>query len=151
MLVEPPCISIPCITLWRPWANWVALGWKPIETRLHDRFRSFKGRRIAIHAGQKFDWSAVKAAIPYLDDDRNAKARLLGFPQTAGRIVCTAMVEDARWLDDGDSARALIDCGSVRRFGLVLADVREVPHALSEIVKGRQGPFTVELPEPYVL
>lgn len=43
------------ITLWQPWATWVVLGWKTIETRLHPRFASLAGQVIGIHAGLKFD------------------------------------------------------------------------------------------------
>jgi predicted transcriptional regulator len=39
------------ITLWQPWASFIALGWKTIETRTHDRFKNLVCERIAIHAG----------------------------------------------------------------------------------------------------
>jgi hypothetical protein len=50
---------IPIISLWQPWAQWVALGWKLIESRTHNRFKSLLTKRIGIHASAKWDaeWS----------------------------------------------------------------------------------------------
>jgi hypothetical protein len=74
-------------------------------------------------------------------------------PILRGAVAAVAatksMVDDARWLDANDSARALIDCGSVRRFGLVLSDVRPLPRKLTSKIKGAQGQFSVEVPMEY--
>jgi hypothetical protein len=133
-----------CLTLWRPWANWVAMGWKPIETRLHDRFRTFIGRRIAIHAGMKWDEEALRLATPYLTEKQLDDTRWMAAYGSGGSVLCTALVKEARWLKSADSQRALIDCSMVRRFGLVLEDVRRLEHRV--FVKGHQGPFKVNLP-----
>ena len=47
--------ELTVISLWRPWCFWVMLGWKTIETRTHDRFANMMGKRIGIHAAQKWD------------------------------------------------------------------------------------------------
>ena len=50
-------IEIPCISLWQPWASLIALGWKTVETRGHNRFACLAGRRIAIPAaGRQGIW-----------------------------------------------------------------------------------------------
>jgi hypothetical protein len=122
-----------CITLWRPWAGWVARGWKPIETRLHDRFASLVGQRIGIHAGQFFDKDAMAAAMPYMSPEQCSPAEPL--VHVGGVILCTALVTEGRWLTEADSKSALIDCKNVRRFGLVFEEVEK----LSKPVPARGG------------
>lgn len=126
--------EIPVISLWGPWANWVSLGWKTIETRRHKRFVSLVGRRIGIHATTKWDDTAIEQATPYLtEQQRYDSSRFL---KIGGAIICTAWVKGFDVLAEKDSARALIDCGSVRRYGLFLTEIETVP--LIE-AKGKQG------------
>jgi hypothetical protein len=121
--VDPPD-TIPAITLYQPWATWIAWGWKTIETRVHDRFAGLVGQRIAIHAGKTFDERSPREATPYLWEERRRKAdrALTRYPQ--GAIVCTVDVVGARWLTEADSGAALCRCLHCDRFGIILANVR---------------------------
>ncbi len=128
---------MPAITLWQPWATWIAWGWKTIETRIHARFACLEGRRIAIHAGKRFDGKAIDAARPILwvrngwRLDMEVWKRRETYPY--GRILCTAHVDEARWLKATDSARALCDCSAGDLFGLVLSGA----NLLSDPVRAR--------------
>ena len=129
---------MPVISLWMPWANWVSLQWKPIETRLHKRFASLVGKRIGIHASCKWDGDAPELARKYLTEAQLLQTE--GFLHIGGAIICTALVTEFRKLTSEDSAAALIDCGSVERYGLILEDV-QIIEAIP--CKGRQGIFYV--------
>jgi hypothetical protein len=126
-----------CITLHRPWGLWVRLGWKRIETRLHDRFGCLCGERIGIHNGQTFDEQALAAASRYLSEEQLAEYAQMS-PPPAGQFECTVFVDDAHWLNGDDSKAALIDCSDVRRFGLYLKDVLPWP-GQERVVRGFQG------------
>ena len=131
---------VPIISLWMPWANWVSLKWKPIETRTHNRFASLVGKRIGIHCSLKWDDGAVDAARKYLTLDQIITTnRML---KIGGAIICTGLVKEFRKLMDADSPLALIDCGSVERYGLILEDVQTI-EAIP--CKGRQGIWYQEL------
>ena len=110
------------ITMWQPWATWVELGFKTIETRTHARFMSLAGQRIAIHAGKHYDNDARKLAAPYLTPGMvkmtNIIGGLVGF--THGQIVAVVTVTASRVLTAADSQASLIDASG--RYGLVLAD-----------------------------
>lgn len=77
--------AIPAISLWQPWASFIAIGVKPYETR-HWRADRFIGRRIVIHAakhrireGEVLWWRKIAgdgAALPL------------------GAMVCTALLRD---------------------------------------------------------
>jgi hypothetical protein len=126
--------AIPIISLWMPWANWVMLGWKPIESRKHARFKSLAGRRIGIHASAYWDIDALKLAAAYLTHEQHAAT--CGFTRIGGAILGTVFVETHRPLTDADSALALIDCETVKRFGLILRE----PEVIEAIpAKGKQG------------
>lgn len=121
--------DLPCITLWNPWAAWVALGLKPIATRTHRRFACLVGKRIGIHAAVRFDIYAHASALRWLRDPN--EIRYLG-----GCLVCTAFVADARPLTAEDEAGALIECTSTKRFGLFLEKVRKLAEPI-EMTGGR--------------
>jgi hypothetical protein len=110
------------------------LGWKTIETRTHSRFASLAGKRIGIHAAVRWDESAFDAAAPYLSSQRMVASR--NFLRCGGGIICIATVRGVDWLTEKDSGQALIDCSTVRRFGLFLTDVETIP---AVGCKGRQG------------
>ena len=126
------------ITLYEPWASWIAAGCKTIETRTHDRFRCLVGSRIAIHAGRAYDHCARAEARRVLaaagQPVPRAQCRL-------GQVVCTVEVFDARWLRAADSVAAMCDCrpdpeSGFQRFGIFLRD----PIAIEgPSVRGRQG------------
>lgn len=122
------------ITLWQPWATWIALGWKRIETRTHDHFAWLADRRIAIHAGKKWDESYRELAGPFL-----SAANLDATPELAkarGAILALAVIEECCWLGAGDSAAALCPCGP-ERFGLRIGDMSVFAEPIP--AKGRQG------------
>lgn len=129
----------PIITLYEPWSKWIALGWKTIETRTHNRFACLKGKRIGIHSGLKWDRNAVNEAFLYLTPERlmwtynysRTSAHICG-----GVILCTAMVEDFRELTEADSYQALIECRT-KRYGLILKDI--VPLNPAIVASGKQG------------
>ena len=151
------------ISLWQPWASWIAWQLKPVETRPHKRFACLVGQRIAIHAARKWDAAAMCEAQAYLAEIVEAgrteriESRLatraayaLGnFVSTAypsGRIVATAVVTAHRELTSADSQAALCDC-EYGRFGLFLSEVREVAFSdpLGRRRPGAQGIFNVEV------
>jgi len=123
------------ITLWQPWATWIAMGWKTIETRTHNRLASLVDQRIAIHAGKKLHIEAYDIAGPYIQDKRKPPDLHID-SYVPGVVVCTAMVAEARPLDAQDSAAALCDC-SRDLYGLVLTDIQ--PLAPPPAAKGHQG------------
>jgi hypothetical protein len=92
---------IDCISMWNPWAQWVALGWKTIETRRHARLEALIGFRIAIHAAQKWDPDWREKSKGFLSDERyyhTMKHFKNGWPR--GALVCTVLVRRGRWIPD---------------------------------------------------
>jgi hypothetical protein len=133
---------IPVISLWGPWAQWVALTWKPIETRTHQRFASLVGKRIGIHVAVKWDDSALKLAEPYLSNFQISHT--MEFLRLGGAIICTAFVSEHRELTNADSKNALIHCtNEPKRYGLFLEDVWEV-EAIP--CRGKQGIWYYDFP-----
>jgi hypothetical protein len=135
---------MPAITLWQPWASWIALGLKTIETRTHHRFASLVARRIAIHAGKTMAPHALRLAGPFLPITALTSLEWIsktGWPM--GVIVCTAMAYYARWLGPCDSAEALCDCGAGNRFGIFLNAIR----ILSPAVPWKGGRGIWQLPQ----
>jgi len=127
--------------MYSPWANWVGLGWKTIETRTHDRFKSLVGKRIGIHKALKWDDDALRIAAPYLTSIQQA-ARF-GFLKVGGAICWTAYVKEHRRLCPCDAPAALIEC-ETERYGLLLEDVQTI-----EMIpcKGKQGIWYYDIPE----
>lgn len=128
----------PVITLYQPWATWIIRGWKLIETRTHDKFKSLSGKRILIHAGLRTDESA--AANPYL-----TKEQILYKPDEVinGYILGECLVQDFRKLNNSHSQHALIDCGSVERWGLFLNEIMMLDKPIP--VKGEMGIWYFDL------
>lgn len=117
--METPII-LPAITLYQPWASWIMRGWKTIETRTHDRFKSLNGKRIVIHAGKTTDRSTLVLENGYLSQvQKNASVNLIN-----GFVLGTARVCDYRELDISHSAKSLIDCNLIKRYGLFLTDIQ---------------------------
>lgn len=114
---------IPVISLWRPWANWVALEWKTIETRRHNRFKSLVGKRIGIHAAIKWDKDWLLHAQEFLSDFQIRQTER--FLNIGGALICTALVTEGRLLTSEDSSKALVECVTQRQ-GLILSDVRGI-------------------------
>ena len=127
------------ISLWRPWDLFVLLGWKMIETRTHERFKSLVGTRIAIHSAKKIDphWRETAGQyLPILFLDLAERSMLEG-----GHVHGLVEVLMHRKLAAGDSSRALTDCGDGDRFGLDHSQLLETPLE----IRGRQGIFNVYL------
>jgi len=109
------------ITLYEPWASWVIMGYKTIETRTHDRLKNLKGQTIIIHAGQKIDKSDAAFNNPYLKKfEIEATYDIYMKP---GHVLGTAFVADVGMLTHDHSKEAMIDCEEVLRFGLRLTDI----------------------------
>jgi hypothetical protein len=106
----------PVITLYQPWATWIADELKRIETRTHNRFSCLLGKTILIHAGQNTDKYALPN--PYL------KGRNYSEPIN-GVILCEAFVNRFGKLSGIHSERAMIDCETVERFGLYLTGIKK--------------------------
>lgn len=70
------------ISLWQPWASFIAIGIKPFETRDWPPPATLIGQRIAIHATKK----AVNA------DDREWAAKHGVADVPLGAVVCTAIL-----------------------------------------------------------
>ncbi len=135
-------VTLKTISLWQPWASWVALGWKPIETRLHSRFASLAGQRIVIHAAQKWDRCWFDLAAPYLTPWRIQQTPT--FRAARGVLLCTVFVVRHRQLTSADSAGALINCGTTQRFGLDLLDPVIFSEPIAE--RGLEGIWTTRVP-----
>lgn len=125
------------ISMWRPWAYWVTLGWKSIESRTHERFKSLAGQRIGIHAAGKWDDEAIKAAFSYLTAEQIAETKRWKRNDVESALVCTVFVDEHRPLTVVDEPRALIECSKTKRFGLLLSDVQ--PIMPPRVMTGRQG------------
>ena len=135
------------ITLWQPWATYVTLKFKTIETRTHDRFKSLKGQRIAVHAGLKVDKSGLLNEYLYLKIKRWDVDNIVRFIRMCrGQLVCTATVADARWAPNVDfeereewNKKAMCDVAG--RFCLFLEDIKPFRGRIPG--RGRQGIFEV--------
>ncbi|MEO8205996.1 MAG: hypothetical protein ABI615_07430 [Chthoniobacterales bacterium] len=127
------------ISLWQPWAQFVALGWKTIETRTHTRFNSLVGQRIAIQAAQKWDKLAGAAGDYVATPARYMKCLEIGgeYPKYSCSIVATAYVQEFRLLTPEDAPAAMIECHT-KRYGLILCDVEKI---FIPNIKGMQGIF----------
>lgn len=112
--------EFPAITLYQPWATWIMREWKLIETRTHSKFCFLKGKTILIHAGKTTDESAKNNS--YL-----TREQILYKPNEIinGHILGSVYVHDFKQLNDSHSKDSLIDCGSVKRFGLFLSNVQK--------------------------
>jgi len=131
------------ITIHQPWAYWIAVGYKTIETRLNDRFKGLVGERIDIHAGQKHDSNAHRFAFQFLPKENGPFLERKNYQLLMpGAIICTAFVESAKWLNGGHSESALIECKYTQRFGLFLTDIQKIKKPI--FYKGRQGIFHIE-------
>lgn len=132
--------KMPIITLWQPWAQWVYLGWKTIETRTHDKFRGLEGKRIGIHAGSRWDDNAIHEALYWLSEDyivETANRQGIFAPSTGGNVICSAIVGSHTVLTPMYEREALIESRSTRRFGLKLLDVKQLNPFIP--AKGKQG------------
>lgn len=130
------------ISLWQPWAQWIAERHKTIETRTHDRFKALVGQRIAIHAAKRVDPDALRRAGLYWPEP--ALMKIAEASKNLGVIVCTAYVCESRPLCPADAYAALIEC-KTPRFGLILDFINKLDPPIP--CKGMQGIFEVDIKE----
>jgi hypothetical protein len=131
----PKIDLIPIISLWQPWASWVMMGWKTIETRTHQRFASLHGKRVGIHAAKKWDDDAHRLAWSYLTAEQLGRSD--EFANLCGVSLGSVEVSYLGKLSALHSHAALIDCNDTERFGLALRN----PVAYLEPIpcRGKQG------------
>ncbi len=138
--------TVITLSLWRPWADWVILGWKTIETRTHQRFRRLgeTPTLLAIHAAKSWDFRACSAASPWLTDAQlRFTERVIAAKSPGGQVLGTVMVTGFGPLTEEDEPGALIECRSVQRYGLYLKDPTQLRQR--KLVRGSQGLFRVRL------
>jgi hypothetical protein len=126
------------ISMWQPWASWVAWGWKTIETREHSRFACLVNQRIAIHAAKRLDRRALREAAPFLCGSQVFQMVEQKDSLPYGAIICCAFVTEHRLLTLNEAPCALIECATPR-FGLFLTDVVPLDKPVS--ARGFQGIF----------
>jgi len=142
------------ITLWQPWASWIAWGWKTIETRRHNLLRVLSGQTIAIHAGKRWHDEALQIAQDWLTREQWNRTLELDpdtwRPEKGGRvtgIVCTARVWYHGWLClRAYSPGAMCDCAAGNLFGIFLTDVKPFDPPVPAI--GHQGIWNWTPPPP---
>lgn len=128
--------TIPCITLWQPWATWIALGWKPIESRNHNAFARLVGHEVGIHAGLRWDDNAMHVAREFLTFEQLTQTST--FYGIRGQLVAIAKVNEHRRLTWKDSEGALLEVPTKpAKWGLFLSDVRAAREPIP--LKGQQG------------
>lgn len=132
------------ITLWQPWATLIALGWKRIETRTHNRFRNLEGQIIGIHAGNKWDnaWSFL--AGNYLTGEQYSLIRKMQAEKKIpfGKIICAGKIYTYRKLVSSDAEKALIECDT-ERYGLFIYDIKILEPPIE--ARGKQGIWNYEV------
>lgn len=134
------------ITLWQPWAMFVAMKWKSIETRKHARFKGLVGQRIAIHAAQKVNEAGFfNEFLPQMNALQIENLVMTSFI-CRGRIICTAKVAEARWAPnvgfvEREEWNKKAMCEVAGKFCLFLEDIMPVRDKV--LVRGRQGVFNV--------
>lgn len=109
------------LTIWQPWASLIAWPLKSIENRTWEA-PWVLGKRIAIHAGNKFD---EDAALHLSVRPPPVPAVVQLARKVHGAIVCTAVVDRFIVEPDAEQLGGAIDtwfCGPV---GWVLRDVRK--------------------------
>lgn len=145
--------GIAIISMHEPWASWVAKGWKTIETRTHDKFRSLEGKVIGIHATMKWDDNWDRWGQMYLTNLQRARTELgiekrfleRKYKKMKGIIICTVKVLKFKECGYDDERKALIECIDVKRYGLVLENVRVLKTPIE--VRGSQGIWYYKLKE----
>jgi hypothetical protein len=131
---------LPVITIYQPWATWIIRGWKNIETRTHERFKSLLHETILIHAGLQTDSSDLTINNPYL-----TREQILHDPDEVinGAILGSAYVDACGWLcgDNYENRNALIE--TKNRYGLFLTNIKKFSSPL--LVKGSMGIWYYDL------
>jgi len=147
--MTPETVHLPVVTLIQPWATWIMLGWKTIESRTHNNFARLVGQRIGIHAGKKLIpyLQHIPSIHPYLSNDQYSEARSWHADNShpLGAIIATAMVQSSRRLYPQDSKAALFTITEPGLYGLFLTDVRDIKPIW---MSGKQGIWYYDGPAP---
>ena len=136
------------ISLHEPWASFIMWGWKSIETRTHDRFRSLENQKIVIHATKNLSFLKNDSSyLQYMTPEQLKFFRLnisnKHFINSAGKLLGTVEVVGFSLLDSYCSERAMIDCSIEKRFGLFLRKPKRFENPV--LFKGTQGIFYIPL------
>jgi len=117
---------IDCISMYQPWAQWVALGWKPIETRRHNKLACLarRGRRIVIHAADKWDSEWWIKSREFITSDRRQITMAEKDRWPRGALICTVFPTELSRLSSVMSNLALCDCSGNDLYGLILKDAQ---------------------------
>lgn len=130
-------IKVKALSLKQPWAQWVAVGVKTIETRMWPtRHRG----PLLICASKTFD-----NAVPPNHMDVNLHPRVAGLTYPMGVALAIAYVADCRPMVPADEPQALCPW-EPGRFAWFISSVVQI-HPLA--VKGQLGVFDVALDPRY--
>jgi hypothetical protein len=141
---------LDAITIYQPYASWIAEGWKTIETRENVAgYKGLLGKQIAIHAGQVWYEHALDTAFAngWLSQEERDKS--LEFENTTGAILCIARVSVFEPSLIGtshstpDIGRQAMTDEWYGRCGMYLSDVKKFPSPVP--VRGRKGVWKVNL------
>ena len=137
------------ITLWGPYGSLVAHQFKPIETRTHDRFKTLRGERVAVHQGLSCAPLARVIRMAEFVGASQAATWLRNHPSgwPRGCVVATAFVASVGWLDGTieDNIAACVPTDGL--FGLRLDHIRIYEEPIR--VRGHQGVWEWDGHEPY--
>lgn len=152
---------LPALTLWRPWPWAIMRGSKDVENRNWAPPKSLVGRYLAIHAGKRFDRSAVDfaslaAGVPCPSDESDHPlgvigiVRVLGWVHRGGEAIGETGVLDLHWHlayrdDKTIESHARLTLSSpwfVGVYGWMLGDPIEIESPIP--CNGRQGLWSLE-------
>jgi hypothetical protein len=138
-----------CISLWQPWAQFIADGFKPIETR---HWSAHHRGQIGIHASKTWDPNFSRIGRT------SREAEILGDweipPETrdraiqhSGQVIAVANLHSVipyetveEFTRDRDKHRCPPSFFEPPQYGFVLKDVRKI---VPVIVRGQMGIFTI--------
>lgn len=133
------------LTLYQPWATLATTlmpsgqAIKTVEIRTHRRWK-LKGKRLAIHAGKKWDKEGSAIAVRYLDKlgfpEEEIAALLVRAREVHGHVLGTVHCRDVRGMGPDDAAFALCDWDH-ELYAYVLDEL--IPLDIPVPATGRQG------------
>lgn len=115
--------TMRAITLWRPWSDVVRWGIKPIENRPWEPPTWLLGKRIAIHAGQRWDldsYLTIRKLAPNISVPGEGSERSpTGIVATTELIAVVTSAKDAERLAGHGKGRWFVG-----PYGWVFRDTR---------------------------
>lgn len=144
---------LPALTLWRPWPWAIMRGQKDVENRNWAPPKSLLGRYLAIHAGKRFDRSAVDfasraAGVPCPSDESDHPlgvigiVRVLGWVHRTGHWHLACREDETGELVESRAHRALSSSWFFGDYGWMLGDPIEIESPIP--CNGRQGLWSLE-------